>query len=90
MDSNLTDEKDGSLDAFVEERNNTLASLDRGRIEAFYRKWNVPIPSDEVTFWAAVHKAITAVKAIPREKRLASKEWLASRGFSSLDDGDLS
>jgi hypothetical protein len=74
---------------FVQERDAALLSLDQFTIEEYGRKYGVKMSSNPDIFWASVHKARTGAVSLPREARLESKRWLAERGMSSLDDGDL-
>lgn len=75
--------------AYNKDRNEALLSLDEQKIRAFMEKWNVQTTEHPETFWCGVHKAITAINALPLEQRLKSKLWLDQRGWKSLDDGDL-
>ena len=78
------------IDQCVQERNAAFLSLDEERIREYMIKWNgVDLPSNPDTFWASVHKAITAVKDLPINFRRQSKKYLTDRGMHSLDDGDL-
>ena len=63
--------------------------LDERIIREHSRKWSVRTPDDPKVFWISVHKARTACRALPREARLLSKQWLSDRGFISLDSGEL-
>jgi hypothetical protein len=80
---------DTLIQDFVAERNVVLASLDEARIREFYARYGEVMPPDPEVFWAGIHKAITAVKAIDIEIRRKSKAWLIQRSYSSMDDGDL-
>lgn len=71
------------INAFIKERNAALLSLDKGRIEAFARKWNAEFPySTEPVFWAAVHKARLCIVALPQAAKDLSRAWLLKNGFA--------
>ena len=75
---------------FRREQREALLSLDEQKIRAFAFKWNATeMPSTPVTFWGAVHKAITAKKDYPLDIRRQSKAWLTKHNYQSWDDGDL-
>lgn len=79
-----------TLEEFVSARNEALLSLDEVKIRAFFQKYNnTHLPTNILTFWGSVHKAITGVTSFPIEFRRASKAWLDKRGLKSHDDGDL-
>ena len=61
---------------FLRERNTALLSLDRTRLEAYMRHYNVTIPDDDEVFWRGVHKARTAVPTFPEWVRAESRAWL--------------
>lgn len=74
------------MEDFIKERNEALLSLDRERILAYGKKYNVKFPEDEKIFWAGVHKAICSLYLIPVNKITKSqyeksKEWLKENGF---------
>lgn len=77
--------------AFVKERDEILLAGDIDRMMEFHARNNPSSPAfpsrqvAEISF----HKARTALVSLPREIRLISKRWLRERGYSSLDDGDL-
>lgn len=87
MDSKL----EAEIKAFTAERDAVLIEGDLEKLKAFYRKHspNISLPPDDV-FENAFHKARTGAKSLPMELRKVSKAWLDARGYSSLDDGDLS
>lgn len=81
-----------AFDQFAAERNDALLSLDKEKILAYGQKWGVnfsKVPGDEEGFWASVHKARTAIPALPMAARVLSKRWLSERGMASMDDGDV-
>jgi hypothetical protein len=73
---------------YVAERRDVLLSMDRERILAFARKYDIRIiqAAAEDEFWIMVHKARTGSLDLPRAARLESKVWLAARGYTSHDD----
>jgi hypothetical protein len=75
---NLTLKK---LNNFVKERDAALLSLDRGKILAYCRKYQVHIPSNEKVFWAAIHKAKIALKSFPESEKEISRKWLSENRF---------
>lgn len=78
------------IEEFLNDRREALMSLDAVKIRAYMRKWGgESLPYEPRTFWAAVHKAITAAKDLPVEFRQRAKTWLTQRGLESMDDGDL-
>lgn len=79
---------DYNLEKFKEDRNAALLSKDRDSIITFMKKYDIPVPKDEI-FWITVHKTITGINTLPIYFRRLSKEFLKEAGFSSMDDGDL-
>jgi hypothetical protein len=71
-----------ALKKFVKDRNEALLSLDRDKIVAYCRKYNVPIHENETVFWADVHKGIVAMDSATDEKKIESANWLIEHGFS--------
>jgi hypothetical protein len=86
----MTPNNDPNFEQFKLDRHEALLSLDREKIRAYMLKYNVPCPPTEEMFWISVHKARTALLTLPRRSRRQSKQWLAARGYHSMDDGDLS
>ena len=56
------------MEDFIKERNEALLSLDREKILAYGKKYNVKFPEDEKIFWVGVHKAICSLYLIPVNK----------------------
>lgn len=80
-----------NIEEFIKDRDDALLSLDRDKIEAYMEKYGVPSrasfglnPQDDIQFWAAVHKARTAITNFPSEEKKKSIDWLKARGFTSL------
>ena len=81
--------EDAELKRWKEERDAALLSLDRDKILAYCRRWGIRMPNFEPAFWAAVHKARTALRSLPMSARASSKRWLREHGLRSEDDGDV-
>lgn len=77
------------LDQFLKDRNEALLSLEEKKIRQYLRKYGQEPHKNPSVFWMAVHKAITACTALPKDFRQKSKAWLEIRGSQSMDDGDL-
>jgi hypothetical protein len=77
---------EAEIRAMVQERNTALASLNETTIRAYAAKYGARLPSDQQTFWAAVHKAITAIPDLPADLRQRSIAWLKARGMSHRAD----
>lgn len=71
---------------FIKERDEALLSLDRDKIEAYLRKYQVPVPRDDEVFWRGVHKAICEIESAPESAKRASEEWLREHGSSPVLD----
>lgn len=81
--------KEPTLEEWKADRREALMSLDKTKILAYFKKYDITPPEKEIVFWGAVHKAVTGATDLPLKHRRASKDWLTKRGFKSLDDGDL-
>lgn len=79
----LTPELKQKLEQFVKDRNAAFLSKDKVKILEHCRKYNVPIPRSEDSFWIMVHKVIVHLENIDPEQRAESVEWLESRGYST-------
>lgn len=66
---------------FVKERNEALRSLDKAKIIAYSKKYDVPVPADERTMWAGIHKARLMVTSMTEEEKQISRDWLKENGF---------
>lgn len=75
-----------ALKRFTKDRNKALLSLDKAKILAFMRKYQIPEPSSNIVFWAGVHKGIVNMKAATEEQRQRSYAWLIEHGFSGEID----
>lgn len=68
----------------VQERNEALFSLDKNKIMAYLRKYNLPVDvCSDVEFWAGVYKAICNIKNAPEPIVEEARAWLNERGFST-------
>lgn len=70
------------LAQFQKERDEALFSLDKKKILAYCRKYQVSLPKSELAFWAAIHKCICNVSSATAEQKENSTQWLISHGFS--------
>lgn len=81
---------DAEIRRYNAERDAVLLAMDETRIREFYRRWTGnEVSTDPMTFWAAVHKARTGIRALPQQERRRSMLWLRERSLRSYDDGDL-
>lgn len=69
------------IEQCMKERDAALLSLDRSMIEVYYRKWGVPIPVADRTFWGSVHKARVVIIYFPEAEKEISRQWLRENGF---------
>lgn len=69
---------------FCKERDEALLSLDREKIMSYARKYGVRFnPSNELVFWASVHKAILGIRNAPQKQKAKSAKWLVEHGFKA-------
>ncbi len=68
---------------FVKDRNKAILSLDKDKIMKYITKYNkdASIPSEEIVFWAGVHKAILGIISATEEQKEYSRKWLRENGF---------
>jgi hypothetical protein len=71
------------LEQWKKDRDEAFLSLDESKIRAYAEKYGATLPSDERTFWAGVHKAITSLPHLPSDVRLKSEKWLYAHNLSS-------
>lgn len=69
------------LKDFVKERDAALRSLDKDQLDAYARKYKVPMPKDVRVYWAGIHKARLAVNSMTKEEKEESRQWLKANGF---------
>lgn len=72
---------------FIKERNAALLSLDKEKILAYGKKYNIKFPEDDKIFWAGVHKAICSLyfvanNNITLDQYTRSADWLRENGFN--------
>ena len=66
---------------YAELRDEALISLDKEKLIKVFQTYGVPIPTDEMVFWAGIHKARLHIKNIPEELKEESKKWLLKNGM---------
>ena len=69
--------------AYNKERDESLLSLDKEKILAFCAKYNLYMPTHDISFWAGIHKAILQISSASDGQKQVSREWLLSHGFST-------
>jgi hypothetical protein len=69
------------------ERDKVLLTGSPEQLKAFMHRHGLPCADRSLK--VTMHKAITASRSLPLEYRRQSKVWLTTRGYHSLDDGDL-
>jgi len=70
-----------SYKQFIKDRDEALLSLDRKQIEAYNRKYGIPMPTNDKSFWGGIHKARLAITYFPEEAKEISRRWLKENGF---------
>jgi hypothetical protein len=70
--------------AFCKDRDATLRSLDRDRLDRFLRKWNQPRPREWIgdSWLAAMHKARLQIDAFTEAEKAVSRTWLAQHDYT--------
>ena len=71
------------IEQFVKDRDESLLSLDKEKIKAYCRKYAIPMPKNELAFWAGVHKSIIHINSATFEQKQRSYDWLVNNGFST-------
>lgn len=71
-----------NLKDFVKERDEALRSLDKTKIEAYMKKYQVYRPADDEVFWAGIHKARLMATSMTEEEKEVSRQWLRDHGFN--------
>ena len=69
------------MENYVKERDEAFRSLDKNKIIAYCKKYEVKIPKDERAFWGGVHKARLASLGMTEEEKEISRKWLKENGF---------
>ena len=70
-------------EAFRQDRDEALLSLNRLKILAFINKYNLTWPDCDEVMWAGIHKGRIAVPYFPEEVKEVSRQWLLERGFKT-------
>jgi len=66
---------------FKKDRNTALLSLDKDKILAYLKKYNIGHPEDDRIFWTSVHKSIIGIN-VSEDKKVQSRKWLREHGFT--------
>ena len=61
-----------NIKKYVKERDEAMLSLDKDKIVSFCKKYGVPVPENELVFWAGVHKAIVALNSATDEQKYST------------------
>lgn len=74
------------IEEFLRERDEILLSLDGDyidteKLDAYCRKYDMPIPLNNKVVLAGLHKARFHWTKCPADKREDSKRWLKKNGF---------
>ena len=64
------------LSQIVKERDEAILSLNKEKIMSYMNKYGVKMPSNELVFWAGVHKAVLRIDSATKEQREKSAKWL--------------
>jgi len=70
--------------SFVKERNEVLFSLDRERIEIYFKKRGLQIPENDTVFWASIYKCICNITDAPDDLVCKEQSWLHAHGMSEV------
>lgn len=70
------------IKSYVKERNEAFFSLDKDKIIAFCKKYNIPIPKNDLVFWAGIYKSILVITTAPQDLKEKAGKWLDEHGFS--------
>jgi|HubBroStandDraft_3_1064219.scaffolds.fasta_scaffold224303_1 hypothetical protein len=75
--------------AFRKDRDATLRSLDRDRLDRFLRERNQPRPSEWIgdAWLASMHKARLRIDAFTEAEKAVSRRWLAQHGYTEAIGG---
>jgi len=74
---------DDGLKAYLSERDRIVAALDLKAYRELGKAYGFPVADDGRIALVALHKARTAITAMPDELRDASEAWLKERGYKS-------
>lgn len=73
------------LTNYIQDRDEAFASMDKDKIIALCKKYNMDIPEDEEVFWKGVHKVVCNLfllenSPISIEQYNKSYDWLIEHG----------
>lgn len=68
---------------FIKDRDAALFSMDKETILAFCHEYGIHMPSNDLVFWAGIHKAICTLATSPQAQKTISNKWLLDHGFST-------
>lgn len=76
-----------SIDDFIKERNEALFSLDKKKIEAYAKKYDISLPKSEYPFWKGIYLALLNIKGTPASvlKEAENKAYLAYAEIQKSD-----
>ena len=72
-----------NLEEYQNELAEVLRTYDKEQILTFFAAHNLPTPSNDQSFWGAVHKMRLTLPSFTEEERAFSREWLTSHGMKS-------
>lgn len=75
------------LTNYIQDRNEAFSSMDKEKILAYCKKYDIQMPEDEDVFWAGVHKTVCNLfllenSPISIEQYNKSYDWLTEHGYS--------
>lgn len=71
------------LEQYIKERDEALLSLEKEKIIAFCKKYNLPYAKKDKVFWAEVYKCIFHINASSAQQKLNAQCWLIENGFAT-------
>jgi len=73
---------DNDMKDFIRERDEALLSLDKKKLEAYFKKYDVDMPTNENEYWAGIHNARLAHQKFSKDVKKISRDWLIEHGFT--------
>ena len=70
------------IKAWVQERDEAMFSQDKDKIMTYLKKYNIPIPKNDLVFWAGIYKSILVITTAPQDLKEKAGKWLDEHGFS--------
>ena len=67
-----------NYEAYQRDLAEVLRTFDEEAILGFFKKHNIPTPSNNISFWGAVHKMRLTISGFSEEEKAFSREWLRS------------